>query len=314
MDRLWGLEPGPGADPVTRRCASCHKSDGLAPAKLVNTNSHPVGGKVTFKNQWTAAGGDGKAVLPLYDAPNGEKDLMVCTTCHNAHIWSPDKKKRRPGAVNTEGDASTSFLRRVNNANSSLCRDCHPRMSRVDGTTHDLMVSAPQTRNVLGQTPEASGVCGGCHVVHNSPYGLKLWAQPLVKPAKDEVPVNTLCTSCHAPQKMAATRVPEAAGHPPGKLMTNIRRRDPRTGERMPLFNAAGRRQRVGDLGCPSCHNAHQWSAGSARIDAAVLKSGHNRYKFLRTDSRNMICSECHGSESLFRYLYYHDPKRRGRR
>lgn len=311
-DRLWGLVPGPGADPVTRRCNSCHNPDGLAKEKVVNTNSHPVGRKVSVKNQWTDADAEGKALLPLYNAPNGEKDLMVCTTCHNAHIWSPDKRKRRPGAVNTEGDTTTSFLRRANDANSSLCRDCHPRMSRVDGTVHDLMVSAPQTRNVLGQSPQASGVCGGCHVVHNSPNSLKLWARPLANPAPGELPVNTLCTSCHAQEKMAAKQVPEAAGHPPGKLMTNIRSRELLAGEAMPLFDKSNRRRSVGDLGCPSCHNAHQWRAGSKHIDPKASKSGHNRFKFLRASGRNLICAECHGPESLFRYLYYHDPERRG--
>ena len=309
MDRLWGLAPGPGEDPVTRRCASCHQTDGLAKDKVVNDNSHPVGRKVDKQNRWTTPGRDGQAVLPLYSAPDGQSDLMVCTTCHNAHIWSPIAKKSRPGPTNMEGDTTTSFLRRANNANSSLCRDCHSEMAHIDGSTHDLMVSSPQTRNLLGQTPQESGVCGGCHVVHNSPHALKLWAQPLAEPGKDELPVNTLCTSCHAPEKMGSKRIPEIAGHPLNQLLSNLRLGNVLAEDMTPLFDLKGQRRRVGNLGCPSCHNAHR--QGRKAAPAMALKSGHDGGKFLRTQSSKMMCAECHGHEGLFRYLYYHDPKRR---
>ncbi len=309
-DRLWGLAPGPGGDPVTRRCASCHRPGGLADKKLVNDNSHPVGRKVENKNRWMSPKAGGLAALPLYSDPQGEEDLMVCTTCHDAHVWSAAGRKESPGAVNTEGDTTTSFLRRPNNANSSLCRDCHPKMSRVDGTTHDLTVSAPESRNVLGQTPTESGVCGGCHIVHNSPRSLKLWARPLTDPDVDEIGVNMLCRSCHAAGKIAARSVPQAAGHPTGRLLSTIRRPGaPDSGEGFPLFDAEGRRRRVGDLGCPSCHNAHQGVASGTRM--VKLKSDDILNKYLRVGSANTVCAACHGPEGLYRYLYYHDPRRR---
>jgi hypothetical protein len=33
--------------------------------------------------------------------------------------------------------------------------------------------------------------------------------------------------------------------------------------------------------------------------------------KFLRTESYNMVCMDCHGLDALIKYEYFHDPDKR---
>ncbi len=121
-------------------------------------------------------------LLPLYDSEGNKSpyEKMVCITCHEPHTWDP----KDAGPVsnyrfnNMEGDTTNSFLRKANFPSSDLCKACHAEKALVDGTDHDLSITAPNATNLLDQTVKASGQCGVCHLVQNSPNKLKLWGRP----------------------------------------------------------------------------------------------------------------------------------------
>jgi hypothetical protein len=116
--------------------------------------------------------------------------------------------------------------------------------------------------------------------------------------------MNALCTGCHSKDNIAEKKIPRIATHPAGKLLTNVMRYNRNKSGYIPIYDETGREKNVGDISCPSCHNAHQWSP--------LLKGrGAGRYKFLRNTSDNTFCADCHGPDAIFRYLYFHDPKKR---
>jgi len=116
--------------------------------------------------------------------------------------------------------------------------------------------------------------------------------------------MNALCTGCHSKDNTAEKKIPRIATHPAGKLLTNVMRYNRQKSGYTPLYDETGREKNVGDLSCPSCHNAHQWSPLSKG-------TGARQYKFLRNMSANTFCADCHGPDAIFRYLYFHDPQKR---
>jgi len=72
-----------------------------------------------------------------------------------------------------------------------------------------------------------------------------------------------------------------------------------------PIFDADGKEANVGDISCPSCHDAHRWRQRQKQKNPASIT------KFLRTDSYNTVCIDCHGPDSIARYLYFHLPDKR---
>ena len=307
--KMWAQPLSSDTDDITQLCTGCHNQKGVARTKGIGANDHPVNvslkipGIDTPKFMQKVSG-----ELPLY-SDNGQRGTgqkVVCLTCHDPHTWDPQRSNQvyKNGMQNLEGDASSSFLRKVDSPSSGLCTTCHVNQAQVVGTDHDLNLSAPQATNLLGRTVKASGQCGTCHLVHNSPNRLKLWARPYGSVAKDQSPMNALCTGCHSKGNIAEKRIPLIATHPSGKLITNVMRYNPKKSGYTPLFDETGQEKNVGDISCPSCHNVHQWSP--------LMKDGSaGRYKFLRTTSDNTFCADCHGPDAILRYLYFHDPQKR---
>ncbi len=314
--RLWAKEmPGDG-DWANGLCISCHNRQGAAKAKLTGKNDHPVNVGLNSLKPMV----DLEKIhqrLPLYNQGGSkEKDQrMMCMTCHDPHTWRPGASV--PAAdtytANIEGTAVNSFLRMANYPSPDLCSACHPNHLKVEGTVHDLKVSAPTATNLAGQTVEASGTCGACHLVHNSPKALRLWARD-DGPVSDNVNIiASLCTDCHSEGGPAAKRVPAVASHPTGKLVMAHEGDAPDNTGYTPVFDENGLKKSVGNIGCPSCHDSHIWNRGAqtpANADTAGTdKTGS--FRFLRNQSVNTICRQCHGPEGIFRYLYFHDPDRR---
>jgi hypothetical protein len=211
-----------------------------------------------------------------------------------------------------EGDASNSFLREPNYPASTLCKNCHTAQGLVDGTDHDMSVTAPDATNILGQTVKESGQCGVCHLVHNSPNKLKLWAQPYGNIVIGEDMIDSLCNSCHSRGKIASSKIPTIATHPQDKLINNVMRCDRNAIDFAPIFDiTSGKETRVGNISCPTCHNAHQWSPLVKEKGDNINHEGNTTNSFLRNVSYNNICIDCHGMDALFRYKYYHDPEER---
>lgn len=138
---LWNLTPGPVSMPgwnkdyteakniMTSLCTECHREDscgekkipyyGLHPNRLfmaMNRNRSNVPDTLTDQSRQNR--------FPLYTetgkrTPDGN---IVCSTCHDPHLWSAHQAGPGPGK-NTEGTAFTSFLRA--DISFSFCSACH---------------------------------------------------------------------------------------------------------------------------------------------------------------------------------------------
>jgi predicted CXXCH cytochrome family protein len=314
--KLWAKPLSTDTSLATQLCTGCHQKAGAAKTKLIGDNSHPV--EITLKELNIQRSSDRKMIkLPLYgdDGIKIPAGKLACLTCHEPHTW--DAKQSRADLNDTlknkEGDATSSFLRQANYPSSDLCKNCHPAKANVDGTDHDLKITAPLATNVLGQTVKVSGACGACHLVHNSPNKLKLWARSYGPISENEGIMNALCTSCHSKGNMAEKKVPLITTHPAGKLINNIIRFNKNKTGYTPIFDQNGRETNVGEISCPSCHNAHQWSPfPHNRTDPQIPKDNEmDKFRFLRNMSYNTVCINCHGPQALYRYLYFHSQDKR---
>lgn len=304
-DRLWAKKLSGDRDFVTEMCSSCHNKTGPAQAKIMKGNNHPVNvapEKINIDSP-----------LPLFDSDGKQTagGKIVCATCHDPHTWDPEKPVVNFSYKNEEGDASNSFLRRANFPLSNLCESCHKEQVLVSGTEHDLNVTAPLEKNFLDQTVKESGQCGVCHLVHNSPEGLKLWARPYGPVYPGDNVINALCTSCHVSGGIAGDKRPFISNHPDNILISNILHSDRKAVNYMPIYDKEGKEIRVGDIACPSCHNVHQWKAGSGRTGPGQNTEGNSTNSFLRNISYNNICVECHGFDALSKFKYFHNENKR---
>jgi predicted CXXCH cytochrome family protein len=313
-NKLWAKGLSGDKDVVSQLCTGCHDKDGSAKAKRVGENSHPLNVAIDTLKLAAPYGQAGKS-LPLYDSDGNKKagQKMVCLTCHEPHTWDPKNIRVDSDYAfkNIEGDHTNSFLRKANSPSSVLCGTCHTDKALVAGTAHDLNVSAPDAKNLRDQTVKESGQCGVCHLVHNSPNTVKLWARPLGRVKKHQGVMDALCTGCHAKRNIAKKKIPPIAWHPREKVIMNTTQVDKEAGNYTPLFDDTGKEVEVGNISCPSCHNAHQWSYLAREKRDSENPGGRGADKFLRTASNNTICVLCHGPEALFRYLYFHEPEMR---
>jgi len=283
-------------------CVDCHSDSGMARKKVVKDYSHPINLSPAAKGLATT--------LPLYDgngkiSPGG---LLTCPTCHDPHRWAPSQAPDK-NQVKVEGTSQNSFLRLENSPEARLCENCHSEKAYINKTDHDLVLNAPSALNIIDQTPLESGTCGVCHLVHNSPNKTVLWARSLTTGGTIS---EMMCISCHSKSGAAADKIPRIASHPAGKLITNIGRNTKGQANYFPLFDkTTGRLITVGNISCPSCHNAHQWSSKIPSEGSGVRAEGSADNSFLRVQSRNLPCMDCHGPDSLFKYLYFHDPDKR---
>ena len=303
---LWGRKLiTQSKNSVQGLCVDCHSNEGPAKEKVIQDYSHPIDILPSEKGLTTT--------LPLFDrnGKNQKKGALTCPTCHDPHRWDPLKV---PDAdhFKVEGTSQNSFLRLKNSPESKLCENCHADQAFIAKTDHDLFFSAPDSKNMMGQTPQESGTCGVCHLTHNSRNQIKLWAQNFA--GGDNV-MEMMCYACHSKAGSAPNRIPPIASHPAGKLITNVGRNIKGRLNYFPLFNRiTGRPSSVGNLSCPSCHNAHQWNPGiRAKGDGAKVEGSADN-SFLRVRSRDLLCKDCHGPEALYKYLYFHDAGKRGRK
>ncbi len=232
---------------------------------------------------------------------------MTCSTCHDPHRWDPISTMT-PG-LNAEGTSQNSFLRLQNSPESTLCENCHEDQRYIGGTDHDLRITADDSKNLSGQTPSQSGSCGVCHAVHSSENKPLLWARNL---GQGEIVVDRMCNTCHSEAGSGKNKIPHIATHPTDKLLTNITRSDKNRNDFFPLFDkVTGKPANVGDVACSTCHDVHRWSPTVKATGAGKNLEGKATDSFLRHRKSNMACADCHGFDALFRFKYYHDPKKR---
>lgn len=348
--RLWAktLSSDGDKDYTTRLCTSCHKENGAADKKQINNNSHPVNVAIDKINPSP----DAVKTFPLVkgDSRGHSSGNVVCITCHDPHTWSNGDHgypEDTSSLTNREGDGSSSFLRRPASPASDLCRTCHENQAPIVGSLHDLTVKQPQEKNLAGQAASSTGPCGVCHLVHNSPNSMKLWAREYGPVNHNENKIIALCTSCHSEGNVAGNKVQKIYTHPEGILTSYMGQfkhvvydgtkypeiEDPVEKEAAterftpilinnvigylsgrsytPIFNDQGKEVNVGKISCPSCHNVHKWNLAQQKPGKDEPKKDVQGSKFLRTESYNTICVECHGPDALYRYLYFHSPRSR---
>ena len=306
-NKLWARKQASG-NFASQACLTCHGPDAAVDAKRIGPYSHPI-------DVDTGSNGSVSAELPLFSKTGAKSKStggsIQCFTCHDVHRWDPHRSID-PVGKNLEGDATNSFLRKANFPSSELCNTCHPDQALVEGTDHDLSVTAPAATNLLGQTVEASGACGACHLVHNSSNQLKLWARSYGPVSEQVSMMNALCRSCHAKDRVAEAKVPVVTFHPEGKLTSNIASRVRQGVNWAPIYSKSGEERNVGYIACPTCHNGHQWSPFLKKKGTNKNLEGNAKTSFLRNLSSKTLCSECHGIDGLFRYKYFHAPRKKG--
>jgi predicted CXXCH cytochrome family protein len=300
---LWARNPTSQAgDVAAAQCLECHDRNGPAAKKLIWDPSHPVNISPSEKGLTTT--------LPLFSARGDiSKDGVVsCPTCHDPHRWDPliDSGGNH---YESEGNARNSFLRLSSSPFARLCEDCHPAQGLVGQTEHDLLLTAPSSENIVGQTPLESGTCGVCHLTHNGRSDIVLWARGY---GEGNNIMETMCNSCHSPDGSAKAKVPPVYLHPREKV---LKIKDPhKRGQPgyFPLFQGnTGKRVMSGNISCPSCHNVHQWNPRSAVKGPGENTEGDAADSFLRSPAAFTVCKECHGKDAPFKIKYYHDAARR---
>ncbi len=235
------------------------------------------------------AAGPGKAVVTphvgkVQESPGSESsEPVVCTSCHDIH---------QQGAV--------PFMLKASRQDALLCRSCHADTEGVMGTQHDLRVSAPKARNIRNETASESGPCGACHFIHSVSDRQGTWAQPFVS---ETTPAHERCTGCHRPGQCAAKRVPKYTDHPEVPL---VNRSPSDQNEPMPTYDTKGNSSKTGVISCLTCHTPH----GRSLPPEPPNQDSPLNSRFLRPDTHQRLCSDCHGKESLWRYLYYHQKQR----
>jgi predicted CXXCH cytochrome family protein len=290
--KLWAGKPLTG-NPASAMCLSCHGRMNKDIKKTVGQFSHPVGVRPGQKSGI-------KAGLPFF-AEYGNNDpagQVQCATCHNPHRWNPDLNSKKQNK-NSEGDPSNSFLRIGNTNQSALCRKCHTDKAQVVGSDHNLQITAPAEKNLLGKTAAQSGPCGSCHVVHNAATKM-LWAKKLVG---EKGHTSQLCASCHRENGAAEKKQTGANSHPVDVAIDRVRpARELK--DLLPLAVSGANNPSGTMVVCTTCHDPHRWAPGKTSLPQKtadlINREGDGTSSFLRrpTYPASDLCRTCHENQA----------------
>lgn len=264
-------------------CIECHPRQHAADKKAARKKGvHPVDFKLD--EPVTIAGKTFKRV--------------TCFTCHSVHAGKPETP-----------------LLREDHRDGKLCGTCHEGQERIVNSDHDLRLTAKQSHNLAGQSPQQSGVCGACHRMHSGKAGepmLHAWERHDYKGKEQALERDTLCLDCHREKGIADSARVSRFSHPARDL---VLRSDP---ERMPLISPSGKLGEFGAIGCVTCHDPHRWAPrkkGSKEKPPETQAhrpdnlAGNVLNSFLRQrGAKGSFCVDCHGIEAPMKYKYYHDP------
>jgi predicted CXXCH cytochrome family protein len=195
---------------------------------------------------------------------NGE---IICQSCHKIHT----------------DDTRQAALLVQQQQNSTLCLACHTDKQLIADTKHNLMLSAPEEKNLAGQTVAQTGVCSACHLPHKA-----------ARQAAPDRPLSEgLCLNCHSPGNVA-----EKAGLKGGQHPLAVRPAAMKTANQstLPLFNDLGFQDQDGKLSCATCHDPHRWRADTAAGPAGKDAPANRQTSFLRKQAPR-ICRECHADK-----------------
>ena len=306
--KLWARKTAPG-NPASRACLSCHTGKPDSKIKGIGRYSHPIDSDTVSKeNQKIAKPLTDK--LPLFSANGAEvpSGSVQCFTCHNVHQWNPNATADR-GGKDAKGNAANSFLRISSSKSSDLCVDCHQDKKQLLAHDHNLALTAPEAKNIRGDTAEVSGPCGACHVPHNA-AGSRLWAREI---SKDTAAATQYCKGCHSENGVAKEKQVGKNDHPVDVVLkgSDIPAPD-RVARELPLYNEAGNTKGGDRIQCRTCHDPHIWSPvdnkdaaseGPAVAATSVTANteGDARNSFLRRVASPTpdLCIVCHEETAL---------------
>ncbi len=284
----WGKELGWDSNDV---CIDCHAVHGPEQESGLRAVLNPTSADQSLCEACHRLGAPGQAAETLHmgkvlddeidghatGLPTGAGETVLCHTCHDIHQTTQPAK-----------------LLRAPKQGSTLCLTCHTAMAGLLDSPHDLRTSAPDLTNLQGETADESGPCTACHMVHPQAYGNGKWAHKAISGRDFGA---GYCTGCHQPAGCAAGRVPAHADHPDVPIYNRTQPGDP---DYRPTFDSLGKPSPNGAVSCLTCHEPHQ-----AKADKAPPQR-----MFLRAGTRESLCVDCHGSETLWRFLYYHKANR----
>ena len=231
---------------------------------------------------------------------SGKKiDKIECLTCHSVH----------------EGKKGTANLV-LNDKDGELCKGCHEEKNRVLGSDHDLRISAKDSHNKYGHSPEDAGSCGSCHSMHQG-NGERLFLFSASTPEQGDSKDNNqeavlterdrLCIDCHQEKGIAEKKIVSLFDHPFQEIVMRS------TNKKFPLVNSKGELAEQGQIACVTCHNPHEWDPQTEKNTQIEYshkkenKDGNALNSFLNTTQPNdLFCKDCHGAETRLRYKYYH--------
>ncbi len=141
-----------------------------------------------------------------------------------------------------------------------------------------------------------------------------MWPKRLCPHEDPSIPApsvaNYYCVSCH--REGGPVAAPAIASHPEADMFNSYA---PTTPGFLPLFNEAGEVDPKGSIACRTCHLTHGRSTPApmpANVSALNPREQRARKWHIRSFAAENVCTACHGFDALRRYMYFHDPQRRG--
>ncbi len=209
-------------------CAECHAPHGIRdvdsmsdsemnPVKFVCLKCH---GEKSGHPEVIDVRGGSKEKLPLFNNRGEEayKGYVTCPTCHDPH----------------GGSENADLLRKPYEGVSFLCLSCHRDKEGITLTPHDL-------RFIVSEN-----LCEPCHEPH---FGGErfMWG---MGEGDGKSMKEMLCISCHTPGGLAEP-VDFGEGHPVD-IIPSVKKGIP-----LPFFDSFWRKNELGMVTCPTCHNVH---------------------------------------------------------
>lgn len=219
---------------------------------------------------------------------------VACRSCHDPHLAPHAEKPLLRVNAETPG--------------RPICQSCHQEVAHIDATGH-AMAS-------LYAAGFDGAACKPCHSVHADPSAVEavnLWPNSLFHEAETAEPtavVDRHCVACHRPGGPVAP--PTVATHP---MVDSFNPTPPGATGFLPMFNEQGEIDPVGRHGCRTCHLTHGRTTPAPVPESLGLLSPKElraRQWHLRTFTVGNVCATCHGFDALRRFMYFHDPARRG--
>lgn len=228
--------------------------------------------------------------FPLVAGAGEDEHSIGCRTCHNPH-----RGKGPPAKLVRAEDGETT---------ADLCKYCHEDRDYITATGH-----SPASFAAAGLGGDA---CKPCHVVHGDPskvQGNLLWGAPAAD--SSAFAPNQRCVGCH--RNGGPAKPPRTIMHPDVAMRNSASPDEPGF---LPLFNEQGEIDPNGRLACMTCHAVHgrEPNPGGENPDLDTLSPAVQRAMRLelRPFKAPNLCTTCHGEEAQWRFLRFHDPKRRG--